>query len=179
MNYKSEDFYIELLKFEDALHLNKLFVSNTERFKLYLPKTLSENRTLESTKSYINKRIEAIQNKIEYTFTIKDKSTKNIAGLIILKAIDWDIKKGEFAYCIDKTFEGKGFMSKAIQATSTFAFQELNLKKLQIISHESNTASIKVAENSNFVWQKTLKNEFTPIGEQPMDMELYELHYEG
>ena len=25
----------------------------------------------------------------------------------------------------------------------------------------------------------TLKNEFTPIGEQPMDMELYELHYEG
>lgn len=178
MNYKSEDFYIELLKFEDALNLNKLLVSNTERFKLYLPKTLSENRTLESTKFYITKRIEAIQNKIEYTFTIKDKSTKNIAGLIILKAIDWDNKKGEFAYCIGKKFEGKGFMSEAIQATSTFAFQKLNLKKLQIISHESNTASIKVAEKSNFVWRKTLKNEFTPVGQEPMDMELYELYYE-
>ena len=54
-----------------------------------------------------------------------------MAGLIILKAIDWDRKKGEFAYCIGKKFEGKGFMSEAIQATSTFAFQKLNLKKLQ------------------------------------------------
>ena len=179
MNYKSEDFYIELLKIEDALNLNKLLVSNTEHFKLYLPKTLSENRTLESTKSYITKRIEAIQNKIEYTFTIKEKCTNNMAGLIILKAIDWDRKKGEFAYCIGKKFEGKGFMSEAIQATSTFAFQKLNLKKLQIISHESNIASIKVAEKCSFVWQKTLKNEFTPVGQQPMDTELYELHYEG
>ena len=42
-------------------------------------------------------------------------------------------------------------MSKAIQATSTFAFQELNLKKLQIISHESNIASIKVAEKCSFI----------------------------
>lgn len=179
MNYKSDDFYIELLKFEDALNLNKLLVSNTERFKLYLPKTLSENRTLESTKTYIAKRVEAIQKKIEYTFTIKDKSTKSIAGLIILKAIDWDKKQGEFAYCIGKTFEGKGIMSEAIQATSTFAFQKLNLKKLQIISHVSNKASIKVAEKSNFVWQKTLKNEFTPMQQEPMDMELYELNYEG
>ena len=175
MNYSSDTFYIEPLKFDDALNLNKLLVSNTERFKRYLPKTLSENRTLESTKSYIFKREEIMKSKLEYTFTIKDKTTKNIAGLIILKAIDWNRKKGEFAYCIGKPFEGKGWMSKAIQATSKFAFQELKLEKLQIISHKSNIASIKVAEKNNFVWQKTLKHEFTPTGQQPLDMELYEL----
>ena len=179
MNYSADTFYIETLKSEDALNLNKLLVSNTERFKLYLPKTLADNRTLESTKSYISRKVEAMRNQSEFIFTIKDKITKSIAGLIILKAIDWDRKKGEFAYCIGKKFEGKGFMSEAIQATSTFAFQKLNLKKLQIISHESNIASIKVAEKCSFVWQKTLKNEFTPVGQQPMDMELYELHYEG
>jgi len=35
-----------------------------------------------------------------------------------------------------------------------------------------------VAENSNFTWKKTLKNEFIPIGEQPLNMELYELYKE-
>lgn len=176
MDYCTDTFYIEPLKFEDALNLNKLLVSNTERFKRYLPKTLSENRTLEGTKSYIFKRDEVMKSKLEYTFTIKDKTNKNIAGLIILKAIDWDKKKAEFAYCIGKPFEGKGWMSKAVQAASRFAFQELKLETLQIISHKSNIASIKVAEKNNFVWRKTLKHEFTPTGQSPLDMELYELY---
>lgn len=178
MNYISDTLFIEPLKIDDAINLNKLLVSNTERFKRYLPKTLSENRTLESTKFYIVKRHEAMKSKFEYTFTVKDKASKNLAGLVILKAIDWKNKKGEFAYCIGKNFEGKGYMSEAIKATSLFAFQKLNLKKLQIISHKNNSASIKVAKNNNFIWQKTLKNEFTPEGQQPLDMELYELTYE-
>jgi [ribosomal protein S5]-alanine N-acetyltransferase len=178
MIYSSNTFYIESLKHDDALNLNKLLLSNTERFKLYLPKTLSENRTFESTKTYIIKRNELMNSKLEYTFTIKDKSSKSIAGLIILKTINWDKKSGEFAYCIGKRFENKGWMTLAIQATSKYCFQELQLKKLQIISHKTNLASIKVAEKSNFVWQKTLKKEFTPLGQQPIDMELYELNYE-
>ena len=34
----------------------------------------------------------------------------------------------------------------------------------------------KVAENNNFRWVKTLPNEFTPKGKEPLDMELYELY---
>tara|TARA_R110001583_G_scaffold147486_1_gene299545 strand:- start:35 stop:574 length:540 start_codon:yes stop_codon:yes gene_type:complete len=178
MNYNTEAFFIEPLHFDDALKLNKLLVSNNERFKRYLPKTLSENRTLEDTKAYIIKRDAIMTSKLEYTYTIKDKTTKNIAGLIIMKDIDWSQKKAEFAYCIGKKYEGKGWMTKSIQATSKFAFQELNLEKLQIISHKTNIASLKVAKKNNFVWQKTLKNEFTPVGQEPIDMELYELTYE-
>jgi ribosomal-protein-alanine N-acetyltransferase len=34
--------------------------------------------------------------------------------------------------------------------------------------------SVKVAQNSSFIWKKTLLNEFTPTNELPLDMELYE-----
>ena len=179
MNYQSDTFYIEPLKFEDALNLNKLLVSNTERFKRYLPKTLAVNRTLESTKSYIPRKIKLRQSNSEFVFTIKDKNTKNIAGLVILKNIDWDKKQGEFAYCIGEKFDNRGWMSESVEVISNFVFKKLTLEKLQIISHKSNIASIKVAEKNNFVWKKTLKNEFTPMGEAPLDMELYELTYEG
>lgn len=175
MNYHSNAFYVELLKIEDALNLNKLLVSNTERFKRYLPKTLSENRTFESTKSYIHKRVALMASKKEYAFTIKDKLSHTIAGLVILKSIDWDDKKGEFAYCIGKPFEGKGWMSETIHAISRYACDELNLEKLQIISHKSNIASIKVAEKNNFVWQETLIQEFKPVDAPVLNMELYEL----
>lgn len=178
MIYNSNSFYIEHLKQGDALSLNKLFVINTSRFKLYLPKTLSENRTLESTKSYIIKQEKAMLSKSEYTFTIKEENSKEIAGLIILKTIDWNTKQGEFAYCLGKNYENNGWMSEAIKATSLFCYKKLKLETFQIISHKTNYASIKVAEKSNFIWQKTLKNEFTPSNQLPQDMELYELNYE-
>ena len=55
---------------------------------------------------------------------------------------------------------------------------QLQLNTLQIIVHKDNIGSVKVAKNTNFKWIKTLKNEFTPNGEKPLDMELYELHNE-
>lgn len=58
---------------------------------------------------------------------------------------------------------------------SNYAFKSLGLKTLRIVTHKSNIPSVRVAEKCVYKWIKTLKNEFTPVGEQPIDMELYEL----
>ena len=89
--------------------------------------------------------------------------------------MNWETGQAEFAYCIGEEQEGKGWTTKAVKEVSNYAFNELNLKTLQIISHKTNFGSIKVAENSGFVWKRTLANEFTPTDELPLDMELYEL----
>jgi ribosomal-protein-alanine N-acetyltransferase len=46
------------------------------------------------------------------------------------------------------------------------------------MAHKTNLGSIKVALNNGFVWQRTSLNEFTPVNESPLDMELYELYNE-
>ena len=97
-----------------------------------------------------------------------------IAGLIVIKKIDWVDKIGELAYCIGNDFEGKGLVKKAVKAISGFAYNELDLKVLLITAHKTNVGSVKVAENCDFIWKQTLLNEFSPIGESPIDMELYE-----
>lgn len=175
MIYSSEHIKISPLQPEDALKLNKLLVSNTDRFIRYLPKTLADNTTLEGTRNYIKCKIEAAENKKDFVFVIKDKYGIQIIGLVILKNLDWDIKQGEFAYCIDKGFKGKGIITEAIKALSTYSTEELGLKKIQIISHKTNSSSVNVAVNSGYKWKKTLINEFTPFNETPLDMELYEL----
>jgi len=116
-----------------------------------------------------------LKKKTNYTFAIKDKNKQQIAGLIIIKKIDWGNKIGELAYCIDSKFKDKGLTSFAVKEMSIFAFNELNLKTLQIIAHKSNIGSCKVALKCGFLWKETLLNEFTPINETPLDMELYEL----
>ncbi|OBX24843.1 ribosomal-protein-alanine N-acetyltransferase [Gelidibacter algens] len=174
MIYSSEHISISLVQPNDALQLNKLLVSNTERFNRFLPLTLADNRTLESTRNYINKKIEAAEKKEEYVFVIKDTYQIQIMGLIILKQVDWETEQGEFAYCIGQGFKGKGLMSHAIKAISTYAIEVMGLKTLLIISHKTNVSSVNAALNSGFKWKKTLKNEFTPLNGASLDMELYE-----
>lgn len=160
----------------DAWKICDFVITNTDRLKRYFPKTLEQNLNPTLSKIYVDNRVKSFQNKELFVFTLKHSETRKLVGLIILKNIDWNIKQGEFAYAIDYNFNGKNIMSKAIEKLSTYAFKTLGLERLQIIAHRKNQPSINVAINNSFNWQKTLKNAFTPTGEQPLDMELYELY---
>ena len=174
----SENFIVDKLKSTDANQLCQFMFDNYERLKYYFPKTLSSNSTLEKTSKYILTKNKEIEEKTNFTFAIREKSFQNIIGLIIIKKIDWNKKQAEFAYCIGSEYEGKGLTSLAVNEIVKFSFEDLELKTLQIIAYKTNLASIKVALNNNFIWQQTLKNEFIPTNEAPLDMELYELKNE-
>ena len=155
-----------------------MMLLNFVNFKRYFPITLAKNNSLETSLNFIEEKAKQNESKSEFTFGIKDILNSKIAGLIIIKKINWETKQGEFAYCISSEYENKGWMSKAILLTSLYGFEFLGFEKIQIIAHKTNIGSCKVAEKSGFVWKKTLLNEYTPPNESPLDMELYELEYE-
>ncbi len=175
---KTDTFHIDSLKETDAKSLSEMMLSNHDNFKKYFPITLSKNKSVEDSLKFIEEKNKQNKEKSEFTFGLKDSITSKIAGLIIIKEINWKTKQGEFAYCISADFENKGWMSKAIQLTSKYGFEALGFEKFQIIAHKSNIGSCKVAEKCDFKWTKTLVNEYTPPNEAPLDMELYELEYE-
>ena len=171
----TENFLLDTLKPADAVQLHQFMIENSERLQVFFPVTLSSNATLENTKQYIEIKNSEIQARTNFTFAIRAVDSGMIVGLIIIKKIDWINRVGELAYCIGCNLAGKRLTTKAVQVISNYAFEELNLKTLQIIAHKTNLGSVKVALNNGFIWQKILKNEFTPINETPLDMELYEL----
>lgn len=170
-----DGFEISAIHSGDAWKICDLIVSNEDRLKRYFPKTLEQNLTPTLSELFVQKKIKQFEAKTEFLFTLKQSETRQLAGLIYLKELDWEKKQGEFAYCIDYKFEGKGLTKKAIQKLSAYAFEVLGLRTLQIIAHKENIPSVKVALANNFEWSTTLKNEFTPPNETPLDMELYEL----
>ncbi|HLV14503.1 MAG TPA: GNAT family N-acetyltransferase [Xanthomarina sp.] len=176
MTFSTETFTLEALKPKDASSLSALMISNGRKFQKYLPNTLEQNLSEKDSKIYISKQNKARKNKTEFTFAVKDKETKEVAGLIILKNINYQLKQGEFAYCIGAAYSGKGWITQSIKAATKFAHEELGLKNLQIIIHKTNTRSIHVAQRCGYTWTKTLNQEHTS-GEVNLDMELYELHY--
>ena len=170
------DFEINAVHGGDAWKICDLCVINADRFKRYFPKTLEQNLTPTLSELFVEKKLKQFREKEEFLFTIKETETRRLVGLVYIKELDWHKKQGEFAYCIGYQFEGKGVISSAIKELSQYAFKDLGLKTLQIISHESNMASIKVAKKNGFIWEKQLQSSYTPPNSEPLNMELYELH---
>ncbi len=174
--YKSDVFWITEFELSDAKSLCNMMTSNSERFQDYFPSTLSQNLTVADSNAYILRKTVENENKTEFTFAIKDNLTQNVAGIIILKDLDMTQQVGELAYAMDKNFEGKGWMTLAVKELSKYAFDEIGLKTIKIISHRTNLGSCKIAVKNGYVWQRILKNEHTPPNGSPLDMELYELN---
>ena len=170
-----DGFEINAVHGGDAWKICNLIVTNEERFKRFFPKTLSQNLTPTLSQLFVEKKLKQFENKEEFLFTLKQFETRELAGLIYIKELDWTKKQGEFAYCIHYKFEGKSLIRKAIRELSKYAFEMLGIHTLQVITHKDNVPSVKVALANNFKWVKTLKKSFAPPGEEALDMELYEL----
>lgn len=176
MDIQFNGFEINPIHNGDAWKICNFMVANQDRFKRYFPKTLEQNLTPTLSQLFVDKKVTQFNNNQEFLFTLKHSETRELAGIIYIKEVNHEIKQGEFAYCIGYNYKGKALISKVVKKLSQYAFTTLNLNTLQIIVYKQNIASVNVAKNNGFKWIKTLKNKFTPIGENPLNMELYELY---
>ena len=78
------------------------------------------------------------------------KDSKNeIVGNLSFKGID-DEGIVEIGYGINDGYENKGYMTEAVTAMAKWAFLQPNVKQIEAEAEESNIASIRVLEKSNF-----------------------------
>jgi len=175
MHLDFKTYFVEPIAEKDAWKLCNFIVANSERLKRYFPKTLEQNLTPDLSRNFVAKKTKEFNDKEEFLFKLIEKKNRTIIGLVYIKELDWDKKQAELAYCIGYQHEGKGWVSTAVKALSEFAFDTLGLKTLQIIVHKTNAGSLKVATKCGYTWQRTLLEEHTPLGENALDMELFEL----
>ena len=173
---QGEQFEICRIQPQDYLGICRMVLDNKERLQTYFPLTKSANLTPELSRQFALVKSKQFDDNEEYLFVLKSKKSEKIIGLIYIKELHWTKQRGEFAYCIDSQFEGRGITTQVVQSLSSYAFDHLGLAILQIIAHKTNVNSIKVAEKCNFTWLRTLENSYTPPGKLPLDMELYERH---
>lgn len=176
--FEFDDFIIYPVQEKDAWRLCDFATINSDRLKKYFPKTLEQNLTPDLSRFFAIKKAKQFFNKEEYLFVLKERKNRTIIGLVYLKKLNSQNHQAELAYAISKTYTGTGYITKSVMKLSSWAFDQ-SFKTLQIIVNKENTKSIRVAENCGFVWKTTLLKEHKPPNEPTLDMELYELDYEG
>lgn len=128
--YRQEDF-----EFIKMWVTNPLIVDNLSDIFLYA-------NTVNQTEAFLNMMLE---NKSDNRgFIIADKETEEYIGQIDFVHIDWKNRTAEIGIVIGSEENlGKGYGSEAIRVLEDFAFNRLNLHKLQLKVYEFNQRGYK------------------------------------
>lgn len=151
---------IRIMEQRDSKAFVQLITQNRERLQPYFPVMC---RTLTGPfKSWLfvyRKRAEYFR-RLYYPFVIESKATGQLIGYVSIRTIDASVPKGELAYFIDASAEGKGIVTAALREVVNSCFNASGFSKLIIRVNASNPASRAVAVKAGFISEGIQQNDF-------------------
>ena len=106
-----------------------LLDQSKEILKEWLP-FIDSNKSLADTETFIKSTMKQFSENNGFQAGIW--SDDKIAGVIGFHQINWNNKSTSIGYWLGKGFEGKGLMTKSVNALVNHAFTELNLNEVDI-----------------------------------------------
>ena len=170
MKKATKNINIRPLRKEDTAAYFRLIDSNRERLKKYFPQTMAAVRSEAACSKYIERKLKQVKEKELFIFIVLYGG--KMAGVYIVKSIDWRVPKCELAYFIDRKYEGKGIMGKALGLLLTHCFGTFGMNKIFVRISPNNIASQRLVLGKGFKLEGVLRNEFR-IGTGELEDILY------
>ncbi len=172
-SFESERLLLRSYTLSDAPTLSAAFNNNQRRLKQDFPVRADKMWTKEDAETFIWKKNEEWDRRQAFHIGIWEKESRVYAGEICYKDIAWNIPKADVGYYVLTNFDGKGIATEALTMMLPFAFEILEMQKLQIRCSSENRASQRVAEKCGFKPEGVLRNDFVSEGRTPLTVVYY------
>lgn len=149
-----EDIYLRPLRFRDRNKWNGVRAENRDWLSPWeatvpptdshpvLPSYFEMVRTLNAEARYGR----------SFSFAVWHQS--NLIGQISLGGVIYGaLRAGHIGYWIDKNYANKGHTTAAVELLSTYAFEVLELHRIEINLRPENAASRRVAEKAGYIYE--------------------------
>lgn len=145
----------------DGLVLHDAIVESLpelRRFLASLPWVAAE-QTLASAEVYCRTAQADFLARRDLPFLMFDKASGQLVGATGLHRTVWATPKTEIGYWCRASTTGQGFVTEAVSALATYAFEHIGAVRIEIVTDEQNVASRRVAERCGFTLEGTLRHE--------------------
>ena len=150
----SDEAELRLLEESHAEELFTLINRNHERLLIWVP-WLSHTDSLENTRDFIKRKLRRFADNNGFAAGIWYQGA--LAGEIAFEYIDWSNRMTEIGYWLDSDVEGKGLVTKACRVLIAYAFDNLELNRVQIRCATQNLRSRAIPEKLGFTQEGVLR----------------------
>jgi len=150
-----EKLHLSLLTPDKAEELFNLVDKNREYLKNWMVWP-PETKAVSDTKKFIKSALVGLSKLTEMACGIEYDGS--LAGVITFNKIDHNLKKAVIGYWISEDHQGKGIVTKSCRTLIDYAFNTLNMKKVEISVATENVSSRQVCERLGFTLEGTIRN---------------------
>ncbi|MEK4198805.1 GNAT family N-acetyltransferase [Cytobacillus sp. FSL K6-0265] len=142
-------------KVEEADELFALINENRIYLREWLP-WVDGTKSVKDSKAFIDHTVEQMDQNTGLTVGIREKG--KLIGIIGYNKLNHANRIGTIGYWLSQHAEGKGVMTKAVQAMISYGFTQLNLNKVEIHAAVKNSKSRRIPEKLGFVYEGTIRD---------------------
>ena len=95
----------------------------------------------------------------DFPILLFDKATDELIGASGVHPRDWYVPKFEIGYWVRASREGQGYVTEAVIALTTFAFEQLGAARMDIRCDARNMRSAAVARRAGYGLEATLRRD--------------------
>lgn len=139
----------------DAEDLFALVTKNHAHLYEWMNWVPEEGTTREDIRDFIRRSERAAREQTQYNAVIV-RSDK-IIGCTGFPEINWEDRWAHIGYWLDKDHTAKGIVTTAVRALTTYAFEALELNRIEIRCAAGNTVSAAIPRRLGFVHEGTLR----------------------
>lgn len=158
MEIRSDRLVLRPLSVEDGPEMLKIRAH--PEINKYIGRTPPSN--LKEIKAFINKIRKATEAGMTLFWTMRRLNTKEIIGTICLWNIDRKQGKAEIGYELLPEFQGKGYMTEAIQRVLEFGFEAQGFHKIAAYTNRNNDASLRLLTKMGFEYHPEIMDKDYP-----------------
>ncbi|CAM3723185.1 GNAT family N-acetyltransferase [Mesobacillus zeae] len=148
---KGKNIYLRPFDIEDAEDLLRLQKKNQSFFDQFSGTRPSDYYTLKKQEELIQKWEKGAKSDTEYQFGIYRSSDDTLLGTInLFQVLRGNLQSAFIGYFLDKEFNGNGYTTGAAKLIVEYAFESLNLHRIEAGVMPHNIASIRVLEKAGF-----------------------------
>ncbi len=126
---------------------------------------LHQEYSIEETRMWIEKTVPKLwEQQSEYHFAITDVGTGSVLGGCGLDQVNWVDQTANLGYWVRTSRTRQGVATAASKLLIRFAFEQLRLKRIDVVTSIDNIASARVAERLNPSEKKRVRNSSSSEG---------------
>lgn len=172
--FQDNELCVQVLQKEDKSSLLQLFTTQYDHFLIGRHKDAIPTTKYKMDKLFSNINCGRL---LGETITFAVHCDKTLVGLVSVdnSAEDDEEPKFHIGYSISKKYEGRGLMTRSVQAVCDFVMDSTDIEQIWAQCETTNQRSINLLQRIGFQYVETIENGATD-GHREFDIHIYLLH---
>lgn len=163
---------IRVVRPGDGAAIHEAVAESIEQLRPWMP-WAQKLMTVDEQEAWCRQSYSKFLSRQDIALALWLKGSRICIGCTGMHRIDWSVPSVAIGYWLRTAYTGKGYITEAVHAVTTFAFDALQTRRVEVFMDIRNERSRRVAERCGFQFEGILRHNMRTVDGKLRDTRVY------